>query len=478
MDNSILEKIQKVDYIFSDSRYVLPNSAFIAFKGENFDGHDFIRSAYEKGARLFFISNKKKWPNNIKAPYICLPQEKLKKLYFELCHLIYRTKEIFKKIKIIGITGTNGKTTTAFSLQRILSFKYKVGLIGTEVYKLGNFEKKAFRTTPSLDYLLFLFKKAYEENLDYVVMEVSSHALQQKRVYKVPFYLSIFTNLSQDHLDYHKNMENYFKAKTKIFFQTLKYGLINPYDKYSLIIKNLSSIYPCKILSLPLKKKEKILDLGKEKLYLNTNLVGDYNLENVAFASYAAYLLGMDKDRIKREIQNIYVPGRLEKIRENIFIDYAHTPDGLERVCKALKSAFSDKNLIVIFGAGGNRDKKKRPLMLKSVLPYASKIILTMDNPRFEDDIEILLDILEGVKSLPKEEKKKIYDILKEKGFYKFSEKIILIRYREDAIKYALRKFNTHNNIFLFAGKGNENYIEIKGEKRPFSEKKEILKWV
>ena len=476
MDNEILEVLKRFDYIFSNSKFVRPNSAFIALKGNNFDGHDFIKEAYEKGARLFLISDKSKWPKNLRAKYFVLPEKKLKSLYFDICHFVYKTREIFKNVKVIGITGTNGKTTTSFSLYYILKDFEKVGLIGTEEYILDKEHIPSFRTTPPLDYLLFLFKKAYEKNIKYIIMEVSSHALDQKRVYKIPFYISAFTNLSQDHLDYHKTLENYFISKLKIFFQTQKYGLINPYNFYSDLIKNFEKIYPCKILKLPLYKDKKILKIDKDIIKLNTNLIGDYNLENVAFAAFMAYLLKVDKDIIEEKIKNLKIPGRLEKVYKNIFIDYAHTPEGLKKVVLTLKNSFENRKILVLFGAGGNRDKYKRPMMLKEIKNLADKIILTMDNPRNEDDILILLDILEAEGHLTSAEKNKIYNTLKNKGIYEYSSKITLVRFRDKAIKYAIKSFKDY--IILLAGKGNENYIEIQGKRYSFSDKKEVLKWL
>ncbi len=476
MDSEVLEALKKVDYIFSNSKFILPNSAFIALKGSNFDGHDFIKEAYERGAKLFLISNKNKWPKNLKAKYFIFPENILKKLYFDICHFIYKTKKIFRNIKIIGITGTNGKTTISFSLYYILKDLKKIGLIGTEKYILDDESIPSFRTTPPLDYLLFLLKRAYEKKIKYIIMEVSSHALTQKRVYKVPFYISAFTNLSQDHLDYHGTLENYFISKLKIFYQTEKYGLINPYNFYSDLVKNFEKIYPCEILKVPLYKNQRILKTDKDIIKLNTNLIGDYNLENVAFAAFIAYLLKIDKNIIENKIKHLKIPGRLEEVHKNIFIDYAHTPDGLRKVVLTLKKYFKNKKILVLFGAGGNRDKRKRPLMLRAIKELADRIILTMDNPREEDDILILFDILKAEKNLNHFEKKEIYNILKEKGIYNFSSKIILIRFRNKAIKYAIKNFKDY--VILLAGKGNENYIEIQGKKYPFSDKEEVLKWV
>jgi len=338
--------------------------------------------------------------------------------------------ELLKNIhtKFIGITGTNGKTTTAFLIGYILDkLGFKVGIQGTEGFFVNNkqVEDKTLTTPP----IIKTIDRVYKYNLDFFVMEVSSHAIIQNRIDSINFSLKIFTNLSQDHLDYHKSMDEYKQAK-ELFFKDDTLKIIN--QKFNLNINKKNAYF------YPLNTKFK------------TELKGSFNQEN-----FQAAVLGISKllNKDILEIANIAknfsgVAGRMEEIFDKVIIDFAHTPDGMEKV---LSSINDDK--IVVFGAGGNRDKLKREIMGKVADKYAKYIILTNDNPRCENPKDILNDIKKGIKN----------------------SNVEIIEDRKEALKRAVELYR-NNNLYLFIlGKGNEKFIEFCDKKIPFNDK-EVIK--
>jgi len=337
-------------------------------------------------------------------------------------------KELLKdsKTQFIGITGTNGKTTTAFLIGYILDkLGYSVGIQGTEGFYLNGkkLEQKTLTTPP----IITTIDRVYKYKPQFFIMEVSSHAIVQNRIDGMNFSLKIFTNLSQDHLDYHKNMQEYKKAK-ELFFKDDSLKIIN--KKYDLNInKNNAYFYPL------------------DKVF-STKLKGDFNQEN-----FQAAILGVSKllnknideiAKIAKEFSGI--AGRMEEVVPKVIIDFAHTPDGMQKVLTSIKN-----EKIVVFGAGGDRDKSKRKLMGEIADKYAKYIILTNDNPRCEDEIKIINDIKEGIKETP-------YEVILD---------------RKEAIKKALNL--QKDEYVLLLGKGDEKYIQKCNEKIPFNEK-EIVK--
>jgi UDP-N-acetylmuramoyl-L-alanyl-D-glutamate--2,6-diaminopimelate ligase len=333
-------------------------------------------------------------------------------------------KELLKDIntKFIGITGTNGKTTTAFLIGYILDkLGYKVGIQGTEGFYLNGekVEEKTLTTPP----IITTIDRVYKYKPQFFIMEVSSHAIVQNRIDGINFDLKIFTNLSQDHLDYHKSMEEYKQAK-ELFFQDDSLKIIN--KKYNLNINTKNSYF------YPLDKN------------FDTKLKGDFNQEN-----FQAAILGVSKllnknideiAKIAKEFSGI--AGRMEEVAPKVIIDFAHTPDGMQKVLTSIKD-----EKIVVFGAGGDRDKSKRKLMGEIADKYAKYIILTNDNPRCEDEIKIINDIKEGIKETP-------YEVILD---------------RKEAIKKALNL--QKDEYVLLLGKGDEKYIQKCNEKIPFNEK-------
>ncbi len=330
------------------------------------------------------------------------------------------------KTKFIGITGTNGKTTTAFLIGDILkNLGFNVGVQGTEGFYLnGELKEEKTLTTPPI---ITTIDRVYKYKLDFFVMEVSSHAIIQNRIDGINFDLKIFTNLSQDHLDYHKTIQEYKKAKEK-FFQDETLKVIN--KKYNLNInKKNAFFYP-------------------QNLKANPKLIGEFNKENFEAAVLGAHkLTNIYLDKIIKIAENFSgLAGRMEEVAPKIIVDFAHTPDGMEKVLNAIK----DKK-IVVFGAGGDRDKSKRKIMGEVADKYANYIILTNDNPRCENPQDILKEIAKGIKNTPFE----------------------IIEDRKDAIKKAIEL--QKDEYVMILGKGDEKYMQFCDKKIPFSDR-EVVK--
>ncbi len=456
--------------ITDDSRKVEKGYLFVARKGETLDGEAFITEALQKGASCIL----RETPLDSSLPVAQIRVKNLKKIMGEIVLNFYERPE--QSLHLIGITGTNGKSSTSFFLTVLLrKLHFKTGYIGTLYYDLEEISP-AKETTPSIFDLAPLLKKAKERGLSYVIMEVSSHALEQDRIYPLKFDLSGFTNLSRDHLDYHKDMESYYKAKKKLFTHYLKKGaravisLESEYGKIlarelilekvleesQLIRVNDGEIrveilgrYPGLVLSI---------ETPEGKYVVETNLFGDYQARNVATLCGCAKALGFTIEEILpvlRELSN--PPGRLElcgrKGSALIFVDYAHTPEALEFALKSL-TPLKKGRLIVLFGCGGNRDPGKRPLMGKVASALSDVIILTSDNPRFEEPEKIIAEIKQGLNS--------------HKPTYSIPD-------RREALEFAIKELK-EGDLLLVAGKGHEDYQEIAGKRYPFSDREEIKK--
>ncbi|MFH1608994.1 MAG: UDP-N-acetylmuramoyl-L-alanyl-D-glutamate--2,6-diaminopimelate ligase [Patescibacteria group bacterium] len=367
------------------------------------------------------------------------------------------------KLKIIGITGTNGKTTIATLLYKIATeLGYKAGLVSTVGNIIAGEKRPTTHTTPDSISLTKLFSEMAEKGCEYVFMEVSSHAMDQKRVAGINFVGGVFTNLTQDHLDYHKNFENYFLTKKK-FFQNL--------SKDSFALSNIDDEYGIKILENIKAKKYtySLKDKADFNERLETKLIGEFNAYNILAVYGTAVLLGFDKNKVKEIIKNLEpVVGRFEsfKNKDNItgIVDFAHTPDALENVLKTIqKMRKENEKIITVFGCGGDRDSSKRSVMTKIVYENSDIIIPTADNPRSENIEKIFEDMKGG---LPGELKKEVY----------------FIQDRSEAIKKACELAKPHakagqtGDFVLCAGKGHESYQEIKGVKQHFNDMEELKK--
>jgi len=359
-----------------------------------------------------------------------------------------------KKLKIVGVTGTSGKTTTATLLYRVtMALGYKAGLIGTVENIILTERREATLTTPDSVTLTKLFREMAEKGCEYVFMEASSHAIDQNRVAGIKFVGGIFTNLTQDHFDYHKNFENYFQAKKKFFniLPSNAFALSNADSKYGL--RMLEGIQ-AKKYTYGFKNKA---DFSEK---LETKLLGEFNAYNALAAYSTLVLLGMDKEKIKEVMKNVEPPrGRFEHFTSPsgvlVIVDYAHKPDALEKIFEAVKPMRrADNKLISVFGCGGDRDTLKRPIMGKTGAINSDIAIFTSDNPRSEDPEKII----EQMKTdLSPEDLKKVRTIPN----------------RHEAILEAV-KLAQKGDIILVAGKGHEDYQEIKGMKHHFDDMEEL----
>ncbi|MCR6590988.1 UDP-N-acetylmuramoylalanyl-D-glutamate--2, 6-diaminopimelate ligase [Campylobacter insulaenigrae] len=370
-----------------------------------------------------------------------------------------RLLKIDENIKLIGISGTNGKTTTAGAIYSILlDLGYKCALMGTR----GSFinDKKIYpkglTTTPILQTLEFL-ALASKEKCDFLIMEVSSHALVQNRIEGLKFKAKIFTNITQDHLDFHKTFENYQKAKESFFTdESMKFInkdakaiKFNVKNAFTYGIEN-PSFYHIKAYALK-HGIEAVVNFGKETFLIDSSLVGLFNLYNLLAASACVNeLVKPNLNELEKAISNFGgIEGRMQVVAKNVIVDFAHTPDGIEKVLDALRY----KDLIVVFGAGGDRDKSKRPLMARVAKHYAKKLIITSDNPRSEEAMDIVNDILSGIEK---------------------DENVFVECDRKQAITQAL-KLQQNDEFVVILGKGDEDYQEIKGVKYPFNDKEVVL---
>ncbi|WP_297634163.1 UDP-N-acetylmuramoyl-L-alanyl-D-glutamate--2,6-diaminopimelate ligase [uncultured Clostridium sp.] len=448
-----------------DSRKVEENDLFVCVKGFTSDGHKFASTAIEKGAKVIVCEDIIEAKDGVT---IIKVEDSRKALAIIGSNFYGNPKE---KLKIIGVTGTNGKTTTAFMIKKILEHnEKKVGLIGTIANYIGDEKIETERTTPESLELHELFSKMVEENVEFCVMEISSHSLELDRVYGIEFQSGIFTNLTRDHLDFHKTFENYYNAKLKLFPRSKK-AIVNIDDEWGKrVILDLDKLNLKNYITYSLKKgdlvpkeiKEEGMDtkfkveFGGEKEEMTLPIPGNYNIYNALGSILACINAGISLKGIKEGIKNVSVPGRCERVMRDknlpyeILIDYAHTPDGLLNVLETCRE-FTKGRLISVFGCGGDRDKVKRPEMGEIGTRLSDIAIITSDNPRTEDEEEIIKDILKGIKK----------------------DNYIKITSRYDAIKKAI-EIAKEDDVILIAGKGHETYQILKSGKIHFDEREVI----
>lgn len=424
-----------------DSRKVTKNTMFVAIKGFLSDGHRFIDKALENGAAIIVGEEDIELDNYIKVPdtrkFLATASANL----FDNSH---------KKMKIIGITGTNGKTTVSYLIKQILSLRgHKCSLIGTNQILVLDEAIESERTTPESYELHKLFKRMADAGSEYVIMEVSSHSLELDRVYGIEFECGIFTNLTQDHLDFHITMDNYAKAKSKLFDMS-KTSVINCDDSYSPVMaKKARNTISCSINgkgdlcadNIRMSERGVIFDVDfkGEKRTLRLGIPGEFSVYNALSACGAALCLNLTMEDIEKGLVLARgVKGRLEVIPTltpfTVIIDYAHTPDGLENVIRAVRG-FAKGRVITLFGCGGDRDNTKRPIMGEIAEKLSDYVIVTSDNPRSEDPEKIIGDILKGMKK---------------------NDHTTIVN-RKDAIGFAL-DFAKENDVIILAGKGHETY--------------------
>ncbi|PIQ16846.1 MAG: UDP-N-acetylmuramoyl-L-alanyl-D-glutamate--2,6-diaminopimelate ligase [Flavobacteriales bacterium CG18_big_fil_WC_8_21_14_2_50_32_9] len=456
-----------VDKICFDSRKVEKNCLFVAVSGTVVDGHQYINQTIENGAIAIVCEVfPEKLVENI--TYVKVKNSSLALGIIAANFFDNPSSEI----KLVGITGTNGKTTTATLLHELFTqLGHKSGLLSTVINKIGRENFPSTHTTPDAIQLNALLRLMVDEGCTYCFMEVSSHAIHQHRIAGVDFTGAVFTNITHDHLDYHKTFDEYIKAK-KMFFDSLSdkaFALVNKDDKNGLImLQNCSATkrtyglksmadFSCKVLESDFSGM--LLNMDNNEVW--TKLIGGFNAYNLLSIYATAILLNQDKLDVLTAISNLVsVEGRFQYIKsvENVaaIVDYAHTPDALKNVLETIKEIRTgNEKVITVVGCGGDRDKAKRPIMAKIACNFSDKVILTSDNPRSENPEQIIAEMRLGVEP-------------------QFFKKVLAITNREEAIKTACALAEA-NDIILVAGKGHEKYQEINGEKFPFDDM-EMLK--
>jgi len=451
-----------------DSRKVEPGFMFFAIKGVTNDGHHYIETAISKGAVAIVCED---FPDLISNTVTYIQVKNVSDSLGKMASLFYGQPS--KKLKLVGITGTNGKTTTVTLLYRlVMGLGHKAGLISTISYRVNAEELPASHTTPDQLQLNQLMNKMVGEGCEYCFMEVSSHAIDQSRISGLDFDGAIFSNITHDHLDYHKTFDAYIKAK-KQFFDGLKteaFAITNVDDKNgNVMLQNTKAKkityslrgvadHKCKILESHFDGTLMLID-GQE---VWTHFVGKFNAYNLLAVYTAALSLGFEKNDILRELSNMQpVDGRFEVIRSAdgmyAIVDYAHTPDALKNVLTTIDDIRSGKTqLICVVGAGGDRDKTKRPEMAAIACKISDKVILTSDNPRTEDPLQILKDMEAGIDKAS-------------------TKKVLTIADRREAIKTAAM-LALPGDIILIAGKGHEPYQDVMGVKYHFDDREEVKK--
>lgn len=451
----------EITSITSDSRKVTDGSLFVCIKGNNFDGHDVAKEMLEKGAEAIICEHDLGLDKQIIV-------ENTRIAYPHICANWFGRPD--KKLKIIGVTGTNGKTTITTVLKQVLSYcGKKVGLIGTSQNEIGDKVLHTERTTPEPYDLFELYAQMVDEGCEYVVMEVSSQALEQHRIGPVHFSAAIFTNLTQDHLDVHGTMENYYQAK-KLIFKVCDFAIINADDeagrryfveidcpKYSYSIENCGDYY-ADCIKLSASGSTFWFSDGTKTNHVDFSMPGYFNVSNITAVIACCERLGFQVNIVIEAVAKCKgVKGRAEIIPTGrdftVMCDYAHTPDALENVLPNVRE-FTEGRLICLFGCGGNRDNKKRPLMAKAAAKYSDFLIVTSDNPRNENPNDIINEVLTGLKDT--------------------NVPYVTIPDRREAIYYALKNAKK-GDIIVLAGKGHEDYqILAAAEKIHFDEREVV----
>lgn len=455
--------INKIEY---DSKKIQNSDVFVAINGFVEDGNSYIEEAIKNGAKA--IVTEEEIDTSINDDVTIIKVESARKALALMAQVYYDRPA--SKLKIIGITGTKGKTTTAYMIRDILNAAgKKTGMIGTIYNTYGNVQIEASRTSPeSLD-LQKLLKDMVDNDMKYVVMEVSSHALELDRVYGMHFIIGVFTNLSEEHLDFHKNMDNYLAAKAKLFTMS-DFALINGDDIYSpRLLKMINIKYATFGLDNEVNLTTSDLRVNASyiefKMFINkmletirVNIPGRFTAYNALAAIGVASLLNVQMDAILLALANVKVPGRSEVIdigkTFTVMVDYAHNPSSLEAILSSIKKHAKGR-IICVFGCGGNRDTSKRPVMGEISGRLADFTVITTDNPRDESPKKIMAEIESGIKN--------------SRGLYK------VIENRKEAIKFAMR-IAWKNDIILIAGKGHETYQILKNNKKIKFDEREIVR--
>ena len=452
-----------------DSRKVGPGIAFVALRGTTADGHAFIPKAIALGASAIIAEQAP--AEDVSVPWVHVRHSRI--ALAQAAAALHGHPA--KSLTIAGVTGTNGKTTTAFLMHHLFNTAQKrSGLLGTVFYDLGNGDRlPATHTTPESLEIQGLLATMRDNGCRACAMEVSSHALDQDRVFGLPFSAAVFTNLTQDHLDYHGTMEKYFEAKVRLFEITAESSprstlIINGDDAWGRkLVDRFQHTGRVTRFGFGVHNEFRAINVrydltgttfeleAKGRCFLvRSPLIGDFNVYNALGALAAAHGVGLNLREAVKSLQNApQVPGRMERVSENsrfqVFVDYAHTPDGLENALRTAR-ALRPRRLITVFGCGGDRDRTKRPKMAAAAEAGSDICVLTSDNPRTEDPEQILNDAKAG---------------------FARPQKHAIIADRREAIRVALENAR-EGDLVLIAGKGHEDYQDIQGKKHPFDDRK------
>jgi UDP-N-acetylmuramoyl-L-alanyl-D-glutamate--2,6-diaminopimelate ligase len=452
-----------------DSRKVANGHLFIAMRGTQVDGHKFIPKAEELGATAILCEQ---LPEEKKQGVTYVQVADTEDIVGQVATTFYGNPT--SKLKLVGVTGTNGKTTIATLLYNMFrKMGHKCGLLSTVCNYVEGEAYPTDHTTPDPIELNELLGKMADAGCEYAFMECSSHAIAQKRIGGLTFAGGIFTNLTRDHLDYHKTIENYRDAKKKFFDDMPKdaFAITNADDKNGMVmVQNTKATVKTYSIRTMADFHAKIIECHFEGMYLEVNgkevgvqFIGKFNVSNLLAVYGAAVMLGKDPEDVLVTLSTLKsVAGRLEPIRSEegvtALVDYAHTPDALENVLNAIHEVMEGKSgkIITVCGAGGNRDKGKRPLMAQEAVKQSDRVIITSDNPRFEEPQDIINDMLAGLNAQQ-------------------LKSVISIVDRREAIKTAVMMAEK-GDVILIAGKGHEDYQDVKGTKHHFDDREEVRK--
>lgn len=461
----------EVENLARDSRAVRKGSMFFAVKGTQVDGHDFIPDALQKGAVAVVCQDV---PEE-KAPGVCYVQvEDSGRALGFMASAFYGNPS--RALKLVGVTGTNGKTTTVTLLYRLFrSLGYEAGLLSTIENRIGATRIPSTHTTGDALEINSLLRRMVDAGCDYAFMEVSSHAVVQERIAGLQFAGGVFSNLTRDHLDYHKTFEAYLKAKKKFFDQlpASAFALANADDRNGLVMLQNTSArkltyslrtpadFMCKVVEDSLQGLH--LEMDRKEVYMR--LVGRFNAYNLTAIYAVAVCLGMDRDQVLCAMSRLQeAPGRFERLEAESgsktgIVDYAHTPDALENLLETVSDLLlPGQGIVCVVGCGGNRDAGKRPEMARIACRYAAKVVFTNDNPRYEEPESILQQMLSGLDQAQR-------------------NAVLVIPDREQAIKTACM-LAAGSDVVVVAGKGHEAYQEIEGVKHPFDDREILARYL
>ncbi|NPB05477.1 MAG: UDP-N-acetylmuramoyl-L-alanyl-D-glutamate--2,6-diaminopimelate ligase [Aquificae bacterium] len=468
MTDELLKLVRRASAVTDRSEEVKPGSIFFAIRGTRFDGHGFIPRVLGRRPLAVVVERDYVPPKGLDLSKTRLIRvENTRRAFALACREFFGRPD--ERLKILGVTGTNGKTSTTFILASLLEgLGFKTGVVGTVFYRAGGEVLGRGNTTPGPREWYSLLREMVKRGVRFVAAEVSSHALDQCRICGTRFEGVVFTNLSRDHLDYHRSLEDYFAAKRSLFSDYFyRAGAANFDDPFGRRLvgefglagfgRSEGSDYRILSPSVSLSGSSFVLETPEgRRVKVRTNLVGGFQIFNLAGALALLDRLGFELDELVKVAERLEpIPGRFEKVFDGPFkvvVDYAHTPDALEKLLESARR-LTEGRLIVVFGAGGNRDRSKRAPMGRAAERFADLIVLTSDNPRFEEPEAIIADVLEGISD---------------------RSKVLVEPDRRRAIRLALEAARP-GDLVVVAGKGHEDYQEIKGKRHPFDDRKVVL---